>query len=476
MSTHIDAVALAAAIRAGETTAAEQVEAAITRIEEHNPTLNAVVTTRYDEARAEVAAGLPDGPLTGVPFLVKDLGVHVKGVRNTRGSRLWADAIGQVDSEIIRRYKQAGLVILGLTNTPELGKNASTEPALFGPTHNPWKLGYSPGGSSGGSSAAVSAGLVTVAHGNDGGGSVRIPAANTGLYGLKPSRGRSSLWPDTHALSNPTSVAHALTTTVRDSAVLLDVISGGMPGEPFGARQPRTTFLDAVGREPGRLRIGVITTDAPGGVVTDPEAVHAVREAADLLSSLGHQVSETTAPWDTIDAVVASAGLMGANLVGSVNTRLAELGRELRDDDLETFTRAMYEMNLTATAADLERSLRRVTQIGFEVGQRFTEFDVLLTPTMAQPSPEHGFLDTSSTEVMFAQGTTYSAWTSVFNSTGMPAASVPWGLFSQGTPCGVQLVGDLGQEETLLSLSAQLEAANPWPHLAPGYSGTSIGA
>ncbi len=466
--THLDAIGMAAAIRAGETTASEQVEAAIERIEKRNPALNAVITPTFEQARAEVAAGLPDGPLQGVPFLVKDLGVHVKGVRNTKGSRLWADNIGAVDSEIIRRYREAGLVILGMTNTPELGKNASTEPALFGPTHNPWKLGYSSGGSSGGSATAVAAGMVPVAHGNDGGGSVRIPAANTGLYGLKPSRGRSSLWPDTHAISNPTSVAHAVTTTVRDSALLLDIISGGVAGEPFGAKGPRSTFLDAASREPGTLRIGVIT-DAPGGIVTDPEAIAGTREAAQLLASLGHQVSDATATWDTIDSVVASAALMGANLVGTVNARLAELGRELRDDDLEVFTRALYDMNQNATAANLEKSLRRAVEIGFEVGASFREYDVLLTPTMAMPSPAHGFLDTSSTETMFVQGTTYSAWTSVFNTTGMPAASVPFGSFSQGTPRGVQLVADMGNEELLISLSAQLEQAAPWRHYAPGY-------
>jgi len=466
---HADAISLAEAIRSGETSAEAELEAAIERIEQRNPELNAVVTPRYEQARAEVAAGLPDGPLTGVPFLVKDLGVSVAGIRNSRGSRLWADAIGTVDSEIITRYKAAGLVLVGLTNTPELGKNASTEPALFGPTHNPYKRGYSPGGSSGGSSAAVAAGMVRIAHGNDGGGSVRIPASMTGLYGLKPSRGRSSLAPDSHALSNPTSVAHALTTTVRDSALLLDIISGGVKGEPFGAKQPATTFLDAASQEPGTLRIGVVT-DAPGGVQTHPEAVAGVHQAADLLRSLGHQVTETTATWDVIDVAVSSAALMGANLLGSVNARLEELGRPLADDDLEPFTRRMYDhYSESLSAADLEKSLRRAVQIGFEVGTAFESFDVLLTPTMAQPAPPHGLLDTRSWETMYQHGTTYSAWTSVFNVTGMPAASVPFGEFSGGLPRGVQLVADMGEEETLIRLSAQIERTVGWRQYAPGY-------
>ncbi len=465
---HADAISLAEQVRSGETTAAAELESAIERIEKRNPELNAVVTTRYDEARAEVEAGLPEGPLTGVPFLVKDLGVSVAGVRNTRGSRLWAEKIGTVDSEIIRRYKAAGLVLLGLTNTPELGKNASTEPALFGPTHNPYKLGWSSGGSSGGSSTAVAAGMVRIAHGNDGGGSVRIPAACTGLYGLKPSRGRHSLAPDHHALSNPTSVAHALTTTVRDSALLLDVISGGVKGEPFGVRQPATSFLDAASREPGSLRIGVVT-DAPGGIGTDPEAVAGVRRVADLLASLGHQVSDTAATWDTTDVAVNSAKLMGANLVGAVDKRLAELDRPLADDDLEPFTRMMLDHYREMKASELESALRRAVGIGFEVGTAFEEFDVLLTPTMAQPAPQHGFLDTNSWETMFEHGATYSAWTSVFNVTGMPAASLPLGAFSSGLPMGIQLVGDLGDEEKLISLSAQLEREVGWRQYAPGY-------
>lgn len=466
--THLDAVAMAEAIRQGETTAAEQVEAAIERIEAINPQVNAVVTTRYDQARAEVAAGLPEGPLTGVPFLVKDLGVSVAGVPNTRGSKLWAEDIGTVDSDIITRYKKAGLVLLGLTNTPELGKNASTEPALFGATHNPWKRDVSPGGSSGGSSAAVSSGMVPVAHGNDGGGSVRIPAACTGLYGLKPSRGRSSLWPGTQALSNPTSVAHALTTTVRDSAVLLDVISGGTWGEPFGARQPATSFLDEVGKAPGALRIGVMT-ELNGPVTTDPEAVAGVRRAADLLASLGHRVEEVAASWDVIEVALCSATIMGANLVGAVNARLAELGRELREDDLEPFTHTLLEMYRGKPMENLETALRGAVDLGFRTGAVFSDYDLLLTPTMAAPAPDHGFLDTTSAEAMFTHGTTYSAWTSVFNVTGSPAASVPFGMFSKGVPMGVQLVADMGREDLILQVSAQLETAAPWQRLAPGF-------
>lgn len=473
MTTHLDALALAEAIRTGETTAAEQTEAAIARIAERNPELNAVVTTRYDEARAEIEAGLPQGPLSGVPFLVKDLGVHVAGVRNTRGSRLWADAIGERDSEIIRRYKQAGLVILGLTNTPELGKNASTEPALFGATHNPWKQGVSPGGSSGGSSAAVASGMVPIAHGNDGGGSVRIPAACTGLYGLKPSRGRASLWPDTHALSNPTSVAHALTTTVRDSAALLDVIAGGTTGEPFGASGPHGTFLDVAGRDPGKLRVGVLT-ELNGPVPTDPEAVAGVRRAAELLASLGHHVEDATATWDVIEVAICSATLMGANLVGSVTARLAQLDRELREDDLEPFTRSLLEMYRGQPMENLETALRTAVDLGFRTGTAFADYDVLLTPTMAAPAPDHGFLDTTSTETMFTHGTTYSAWTSVFNVTGSPAASVPFGMFSKGVPMGVQIVADMGREDLVLQVSSQLEAAAPWQPLAPGYTGATV--
>ena len=460
-----DAVALAAAIRSGEVSASEVVAAAIDRIERSNPDLNAVVATRFEAALAEVDAGLPDGPLRGVPILIKDLGADVAGLPSTRGSRLWADRIATQDSELVRRYRAAGMVVLGSTNTPELGKNASTESQLFGPARNPWSLDHSPGGSSGGAGAAVSAGMVSAAHGNDGGGSIRIPAALCGLFGLKPSRGRVSTAPYVSTLAGPVSASHVLTTSVRDSALLLDLTAGGLSGEAFGARGPRTSFLDATTRSPDRLRIGVVTELAGAGstgMVTDDEVIAPVLAAAALCERLGHELVELPAPWDPADVGATSGALMGADLVVSVEDRLAELGRELRDDDLEPFTRVLLDHYSGLPASALNRALRRAVQIGWEVGAVFDQVDVMLTPVLPQARLPLGVLDTTDPAAMYQRAAHFSAWTSVANVTGMPAMSVPWGLLSDRLPAAVQFVADMGAEETLLSLAAQLEQAQPW--------------
>ncbi|MFE7711826.1 amidase, partial [Streptomyces sp. NPDC057486] len=266
-----DAVGTAAAVRSGEVDARAVVEDAIARIERLNPQYNAVIHTRFDRALEEVDAGLPDGPLRGVPVLIKDLGTDVAGLPSTGGSRLFAEGLAARDSELVARYRRAGMVVLGTTNTPELGLNASTEPALFGPTRNPWSTAHSPGGSSGGSAAAVASGMVPVAHASDGGGSIRIPSAACGLFGLKPSRGRVSPAPRPTTLSGLVSAHHAVTTTVRDSALLLDIATGPLPGDAYAAPTPADSFAAVARREPGRLRIGLITA-LPDGPEVHPES------------------------------------------------------------------------------------------------------------------------------------------------------------------------------------------------------------
>ncbi|TIC85105.1 amidase [Nocardioides sp. GY 10113] len=455
-STHPDALATAASIRAGEVTAREVVEAAIARIEERDPALNAVVGRRYDAALAEVDAGLPAGPLSGVPFLVKDLGADVAGIPSTSGSRLFADNVPTADSEIVRRYKAAGLVVLGTTNSPEFGLNASTEPLLHGPARNPHDHSRSTGGSSGGSAAAVAAGMVPAAHATDGGGSIRIPAAACGLVGLKPSRGRTTGHPDTGTLAGPVSVPHAVTTSVRDSAALLDVIAGPLPGEAFSAPGPRTTFLDAASREPGRLRIGVATEIA--GFDVDPACRDAVLATAKLCESLGHDVEEAAAGFDPAEVAASSGVLMGADLVVTIDDRLAELGREkLEPGDVEPFTEMLYGYFSGLTGTQVHRALRAAQDIGWRLGRHMSRYDVLLTPTLTAQTAPLGLLDTSRPEVMWQHGSTYSAWTSVFNVTGMPAISLPLGQAPDGMPIGVQFAADLGREELLISLAAQLE-------------------
>ncbi|KQY50977.1 amidase [Nocardioides sp. Root140] len=457
----LDAIALAASIRNGETTAREVVDEAIARIEKHDPALNAVIATRFDEALAEVDAGLPDGPLRGVPVLVKDLNMDVAGLPSTRGSRLFAEHVPDRDSELVARYKRAGMVVLGTTNSPEFGLNASTEPQLHGPTHNPRDLTRSPGGSSGGSAAAVAAGLVPVAHASDGGGSIRIPASMNGLFGLKPSRGRVTSAPAPSTLSGPASVHHAVTTTVRDSALLLDISSARLPGTAIGVPTPAQSFATLAAQSPRPLRIALATAFADGPE-TDPEVLAIVERAAALCESLGHTVVPIEAPWVPGEVSAETAPLMGIAFTVAVQDRLAVLGRELLDDDLEPFTRQLFEHYRALPATALSRSLSAAQRIGWEVGATFEQYDVLLTPTVARRVPPLGLLDTTHPESIYQHAATFSAWTSVFNATGMPAMSVPLGTDSDGLPVGVQFAADLGEEGLLLSLAGQLEAAAPW--------------
>jgi amidase len=368
-----DAVGTAHAIRDGEVSAREVVEAAIARIEKHDPDLNAVVGRRFDAALAEVQAGLPDGPLCGVPIVIKDLGANVAGLPSTQGSRLFADHVAAEDSELVARYRRAGLVVLGTTNTPELGLNANTEPVLHGSTRNPWASTHSPGGSSGGSAAAVAAGMVPVAHGSDGGGSIRIPAAMCGLFGLKPSRGRVPAKPYTSFLTSPLSVHHALTTTVRDSALLLDIAAGHTYGDAYGAPGPDRPYVEQVGLPPGPLRIGWTVDTANDTVSTDPQCAAAVERMVALCADLGHELVPLPLDVDAGAVAATNGTLMAASLATTVDRRLAELGRELRDEDVEPFTHVLLDHGRSLTAAQLMEALRVAQETGWRrrrVGQR----------------------------------------------------------------------------------------------------------
>lgn len=462
----LDAIAVASAVRRGELSAREAVEIAIERIEALDPELNAVIGRRFDEALAEVEAGLPDGPLTGVPTLVKPLGADVAGLPTARGSRLFSDKVARADSELVRRYRAAGMVVLGTTNTPEFGLNASTEPALHGPTRNPWRRTHSPGGSSGGAAAAVSSGMVPVAHATDGGGSIRIPASMCGLFGLKPSRGRVSPAPHPATLAGVTSVHHAVTRSVRDSALLLDVAAGPLPGDAYGIADPATTFSAAVDRDPGRLRIGLMTR-LPDGPETHPDCVAAAEHSARLAESLGHEVVPVEPVWDSGHVQATSGVIMGTAFVAAVEDRLAELGRDLRDDDLEPFSRVLFDHYRTLGATGVVRAHQQAQEIGWRVGGMFADVDVLLTPMLCSPTPELGHLDMQRPEVMYERATQFSAWTTTFNVTGMPAMSLPLATDSTGLPLGVHVVADHAREELLLSLAGQIERAAPWPTTLP---------
>ena len=466
-----DATEVARAIRDGEVSARDMTDAAIGRIEDRNPTLNAVISTRFDEARTEAdrvdAEGVdPSGqPFAGVPFVIKDLGAAIAGLPHTRGSRLWMDDVATEDTELVRRYRAAGFVVLGTTNSPELGKNASTEPVLHGATHNPHDLDRSPGGSSGGTAAAIAGGMVPIGHGNDGGGSIRIPASACGLVGLKPSRARTTAAPERSLLSYPMGINHVLTRSVRDTAHVLDLTAGPVLGDPFVIPPPDRPWLEEVADgargEVEPLVVGMNLENRDGDAV-DPQCAAATEAAARTLEDLGHRVVEAgpTFPLDKMLEVMMTG--MGVPLAINVNRRLAELGRPLADDDLEPFTRLMYESATEVTGERALTAMQLVEEIGQEVGAFWGDHDVYLSPTIQVPAPPLGLLDTTDIDSIYAHASKYAAQTSVFNTTGQPAISLPLAHDDGGVPIGVQFVGAFGREDLLIRLAAQIEAATPW--------------
>jgi len=457
----VDGLGVAAAIRAGDVTATEVVDAAIRRIEEYDPLVNAVIAERFDAARAEASAPLGDGPFAGVPYLVKALGAAVAGLPTSRGSRLWVDDVATADSLAVARARAAGVIVLGMTNTPELGKNGSTEPVVHGPTRNPHDLTRSPGGSSGGSAAAVTAGMVPMAHGNDGGGSIRIPAAACGLFGLKPSRGRVPHAPAFDAFAYPVACTHALTRTVRDSAALLDAVAGPAPGAPYAIAGPPRPFAAEVGAEPGRLRVGFTTVTARG-VDADDDLIAAVARTAAVCEELGFDVHEAPFTYDVEATTAALAAVMQVNVAAAVDVRLATLGRDLTDDDLEPFTHVLYQQGRSMSGTAIIGALQELERAARAVAPFFDAYDLLLTPTLSIRVPELGWADTTRPETM-VHASAFSAFTGVFNVTGHPAMSVPAGTDGNGLPVGAQFVAANGAESTLLRVAAAIEAAAPWP-------------
>jgi amidase/6-aminohexanoate-cyclic-dimer hydrolase len=463
-----DGLGLAELVRWGAASPAELLDAAVSRVEARNPDLNAVVTRLYDQARAAIAAGLPQGPFTGVPYLLKDLGAHYTGAVTSFGSALFKDFVVDHDSEITARLRRAGLVIFGKTNTPELGLAPSTEPRLFGPTRNPWSLAHSSGGSSGGSAAAVASGMVPMAHATDGGGSIRIPASCCGLFGLKPTRARNPMGPDAGEGWGGASVGHAVTRTVRDSAALLDATSGPDVGDPYWAPPPARPFLDEVGRDPGRLRIA-ITTKPWNGQPVDAECAEAAVAAARLCERLGHHVEEATPEVDANLLGQATLIIISANIRAALEARAAVLGRELAAGDVERLTWARAADGHTARAADYARSIGVVHRTGRAVARFFTRYDILLSPTMCRPPYQLGVLDLMTEDVESYTKAVLGAvgFTSLFNSAGCPAMSVPLSWSRAGLPIGVQFAAPFGDEAGLFRLGAQLETAQPWAARRP---------
>jgi amidase len=482
----LDALALGGLVASGQVTAAELLEAALERADARNPALNAIVHRADDVARRRAAGALPAGPLSGVPFLIKDLLTAWKGQPMTFSSRLGAGFRPGFDSEVVRRLEAAGLNLFGTTNAPELGILAHTEPRLHGPCRNPWNTDHTPGGSSGGSASAVAARIVPAAHGNDGGGSLRIPASHGGLFGLKPTRGRVSFAPASDGWDGM-ACEGVLTRSVRDSAALLDVLAGPLPGDTFTPPPPARPWLEEVGRPPGRLRIA-FTEESFFGRTTHDECRAAVRDAATALAALGHELVEDRPPFDREPMVHAYLVVVAAGVGAAVENLSRLTGRRARQSLLEPETVGLVAGGRAFSATEHVAALDTTRAWARQIGPFFERYDLLLTPTVGQPPVRVGALQPRPLEAlgirlaallgsrrlldtMFAEigdrSFEATGFTMPWNQTGQPAASVPIRWTPEGLPLGAQLVGRFGDEATLVRVAAQLEAARPWAARTP---------
>ncbi|HLY38802.1 MAG TPA: amidase [Candidatus Binatia bacterium] len=470
----LDATAQAALVRDREVTPRELVDSAIDRIGRVNPRLNAVITPLFEKARAQATArDLPDGPFRGVPFLLKDLTCHSAGDPYHAGMRFLRDLhwVEKEDTHLAARFRAAGFVFLGKTNTPELGPVPTTEPLAYGRTRNPWDPSRSPGGSSGGSAAAVASGMVPAAHANDGGGSIRIPASECGLVGLKPSRGRTSLGPDVGESWAGLVVEHVVTRSVRDTAGILDAVAGYAPGDPYTATPPVRPFRQEVGASPGRLRVGLRVSPPGSEIAAHPACVAAARETARLLESLGHRVEES---WpgglDDQGAVQAAVRIITSCTARDLSYWTERTGRTIGPDDVEPMVWGIAEIGRSVSAVEYIRAAEYMQAYTRHVASWWTEgFDLLLTPTLPEPPPPLGKFDATPDDPMrgFARGGEFVAFTMPFNMTGQPAISLPLHWSDDGLPIGVQLVAAYGREDLLIRVAAQLEEARPWRERRP---------
>jgi Asp-tRNA(Asn)/Glu-tRNA(Gln) amidotransferase A subunit family amidase len=468
----LDALDIAGLVRRGEVSATEVLETAIAAIEAKNGPLNAVVTKLYEQARDAAAQGLADGPLRGVPYLFKELVVSVKGAATTSASRLYARNMPASDSEIVARCRRAGMAILGKTNSSEYGLQPVTEPHLYGPARNPWNTGFSPGGSSGGAAAAVSSGMVPLAHATDGGGSIRIPASCCGLFGLKPTRARITAGPEGGEGLSGLASQHAVTRSVRDSAALLDATAGPMPGDPYAPRPPAGSYLDAAGRDPGRLRIAFATA-APNGAAVHPDCVAAVLKAARLCEELGHHVEEAVPQFDVGAVEQAFAHVFQANVMANVGR--ANGGALPEEGQIEPLTMALARRGREISAPAYIASLQTLHREARRIASFHEEFDIWLTPTLATPPPPVGKFDSDITDVdlWLERLMGIIPFTYIANFTGQPAMSVPLGMSQDGLPVGCHFAARYGEEDLLFSLAGQIERAAPWSGMRPGQgSGT----
>ena len=463
-----DGLGLAALVKRGDVTPADLLDEAISRAEKINPKINAIVMKHYDEARAQISRGLPDGIFSGVPFLLKDLHLLLKDTVTTYGSALFEGNKADHNSTLTERYLAAGLVIFGKTNSPEFGLAGTTEPRLYGATRNPWNLNHSPGGSSGGAAAAVAAGILPFANASDGGGSIRIPAAACGLFGMKPTRGRTPMGPDRGEGWAGLSISHVVSRSVRDSAAALDATAGDAPGDPYAAPAQARPFLQEVGAKPGRLRIA-FTTQRSDGSACHPEVVAAVRETAALCNNLGHHVEEAAPAISREELSKHQATIVGANTGLTFRQRAAALGREVRQNDVEHITWLIAKAAETRNSTDYAEATLFIHRLGRQIAAFQEDYDVLLAPTLGVPPVPLGTLDMMTEDVgeYMRASYEYMPGTALANMTGQPSISMPLNWSAAGLPLGTMFTGRFGDEATLFRLAAQLEEAKPWAERRP---------
>jgi len=488
-----DGMGLAELVRKNEVKPFELVEEAIGRIEKHNPTLNAVIHKMYDYARAVARVGLPTGgPFHGVPFLVKDLIGTLEGVPTSSGNRLLKSIPAAHDSELVKRWRKTGVIILGKTNTPEFGLTPYTEPETFGPTCNPWDVTRTPGGSSGGSAAAVAARFVPMATGGDGGGSLRHPASACGVFGFKPSRGRMPMGPDITEGWRGFVVEHILTRSVRDSAAMLDATHGPDVSAPYVAPPPERPYLTEIRTPPGKLRIA-FTAKPMLGQNVHAECIKGLDETVTLLKELGHEMVEDAPVFNGQDFSLAFLTVLAGEIRADIEEAAKAAGKRVSVGDFDISSFGVGLFGTVLTAADYAKSVRHLQRVGRNISEFFENYDVLLTPTLSQPPVKSGSLAPSPGEKallrtigqmnagwvldllgvikpLAAQTYEFMPWTPPFNVTGQPAMSVPLYWDTAGLPIGMHFVGRYGDEATLFRLAAQLEQAKPWFNMAPaGY-------
>jgi amidase len=469
----MDATALAELVSTGEATPRELVDSAIDRLERHNPKLEAVIHPMLERARERAdSPDLPDGPFRGVPFLMKDIGGDEAGQPYHAGMSFLKEAgwTAPCDSHFTEQIKRAGLISLGRTATPELAILPTGETRAYGNPRNPWNLDHSPGGSSSGTAAAIAAGIVPMAHGSDGGGSIRIPASSCGVVGLKPTRGRCSFAPGGGERWSGLSCEFALTISIRDTATLLDCVAGTAPGDPYTAPLPLRSFAEQAAAAPGRLRIGFMR-DTPREIEIHPECVEAVERTAKLLEGLGHDVEETHPKALEEDEVVQHyVNVVAGNVGQSLVSWGQKVGREIGPEDVEPLTWNLAERGKTMSAQEFLASIDYVHSFGRRLAAWWEGgYDLLLTPSVAQPPPKIGTLVSTveSPGKAYFLAAPYGVFTLPHNLSGQPGISLPLHTTRDGLPIGSQLVGKIGDEGLLLGTARQLEEASPWINNRP---------